>query len=198
LLLHEASRASSLLRATPQPRPVEPTTIGARMTDPDARRVDDLVIALERDHAASMFGFVRRLGLTAEQAEDAVQDVLLRLWTALDAGADIERPASWAFRVLYRRAMDEHRLRRRIERLREAILSRPRSGDPEPTAVDGSIWLAVDRLPTRQREVLYLRYRADLDFEEIARILGITAGGARANAAKAIATLRRDAPEDVR
>ena len=92
--------------------------------------------------------------------------------------------------------MDEHRLRRRIDRIREAILARPRLAAPDPAAQDESIWLVVDRLPARQREVLYLRYRADLGFDEIARVLGITAGGARANATKAIASLRRALPED--
>jgi RNA polymerase sigma factor (sigma-70 family) len=158
--------------------------------------IDDLVISLEREHAPAMFGFVRRLGLSPEQAEDAVQDVLLRLWAALDSGAVIDRPVGWCFKSLYRRAMDEHRLRRRIDRIREAILARPRSAAADPAAQSESIWLEVDRLPARQREVLYLRYRADLGFDEIARVLGITAGGARANATKAIASLRRALPED--
>ena len=175
------------------------STMDVRMALPDAPGADELVIELERSQAASMFGFVRRLGLTQEQAEDAVQDVLLRLWATLDSGTSIDRPAAWCFRSLYRRAMDEHRLRRRIDRLREAILARPRPGatGAHHAADGGSIWLVVDRLPARQREILYLRYRADLGFDEIARVLGITPGGARASATKAIATLRRVVHKDI-
>lgn len=44
--------------------------------------------------------------------------------------------------------------------------------------------------PERQRQVIYLRYRADLAYEEIGQALGITAGAARLHAAHAIERLR--------
>ena len=140
-----------------------------------------------------MVGFVRRLGLSAEQAEDAVQDVFLRLWSQLVDGVEILAPSAWCYRALYRRAMDEHRLVRRIARLSRALIGHPERADGEGTPRGGSIWSEVDRLPPRQREVLYLRYKADLPFDAIAATLGITPGGARANATKALATLRRSA-----
>jgi RNA polymerase sigma factor (sigma-70 family) len=52
------------------------------------------------------------------------------------------------------------------------------------------VWTEVDRLPERQREVLYLRYRADLPFDAIARVLGITSSAARSHATQALGTLR--------
>ena len=54
-----------------------------------------------------------------------------------------------------------------------------------------SVWAAVDRLPPRQRAVLYLRYRADLSYDRIGSVMGITANGARNDASAATATLRR-------
>jgi DNA-directed RNA polymerase specialized sigma subunit, sigma24 homolog len=54
-----------------------------------------------------------------------------------------------------------------------------------------SVWAAVDRLPPRQRAVLYLRYRADLSYDRIAAVMGITANGARNDASVATASLRR-------
>ena len=53
------------------------------------------------------------------------------------------------------------------------------------------MWSAVDRLPPRQRAVLYLRYRADMSYDRIATIMGITANGARNDASVATASLRR-------
>jgi RNA polymerase sigma factor (sigma-70 family) len=86
--------------------------------------------------------------------------------------------------------MDHHRLRRRVGELVERIGRRP------PPAVGDSVermtvWSVVDQLPMRQRQVMYLRYRADLTFEEIGLIMAITASGARAHAAKAKTSLRR-------
>jgi RNA polymerase sigma factor (sigma-70 family) len=64
-----------------------------------------------------------------------------------------------------------------------------------------AVWATVDKLPPRQRAVLYLRYRADLSYERIATIMGITANGARNDASAATATLRkrlvgRESPDD--
>jgi DNA-directed RNA polymerase specialized sigma24 family protein len=57
---------------------------------------------LYSQRSQEMFGFARRLGLPDEDASDAVQEAMLRLWRELDAGAEIGDPDAWAFRVLYR------------------------------------------------------------------------------------------------
>jgi len=49
---------------------------------------------------------------------------------------------------------------------------------------------AQARISHRQRLAIYLRYRADLPFEEIAAILGIQAVSARSHVSRALETLR--------
>ena len=57
------------------------------------RRVDPQIVEdLEARHGQALFGFVRRLGLSDEQAADSVQEVLLRLWAELDKGVVIHDP----------------------------------------------------------------------------------------------------------
>jgi RNA polymerase sigma factor (sigma-70 family) len=151
----------------------------------------DLVVTdLERHHGQALFGFVRRQGLTDTEAQDAVQDVLFRLWRELRAGARVHNPRAWAYRSVYRVAMDHHRLRARLA----ALGRRLDHGAAEPSreASDRiAVWVEVDRLPERQRQVLYLRYRADLSFDEIGHTLGITASAARSHATQALARLRQ-------
>ncbi len=53
-----------------------------------------------------------------------------------------------------------------------------------------AVWSQVDRLPDRQRQVIYLRYQADLSFEEIGQVMGIEPGAARSYATAAHRTLR--------
>jgi RNA polymerase sigma factor (sigma-70 family) len=167
----------------------------SRMSSIDVMREEDalegIVLDLERRHGQALFGLVRRLGLSDAQAADAVQEVLLRLWAELVAGTSIEQPKAWAFRAIYRIAMDQHRLQRRIG----AIVERLGRSDVVDARGDASdriaVWAEVARLPQRQRHVLYLRYRADLSFEDIAAVMGITASAARSHATQATATLRR-------
>jgi RNA polymerase sigma factor (sigma-70 family) len=165
----------------------------------DAPAVDDRAarLILEDVHARNgqqLFGFARRLGLTDDQAEEVVQEALLRLWRAV-RGQTIDDPAAWTFRAAYRLAMDRHRGRRRWQAFLAAV---------RPTAIDArgrgemiagrdellAVWSEVDRLPARQRHVVYLHYQADLTFETIGRVLDIQPSSARAHAARGLATLR--------
>src|SRR5918992_6099212 len=82
---------------------------------------------LQAERGQAMFGFARRLGLTDEQASDAVQETLLRLWRELRRGRPVEDRAAWAFRTIYRIAMDEHRLSRRVAGLRARLVGSPSS-----------------------------------------------------------------------
>jgi RNA polymerase sigma factor (sigma-70 family) len=155
------------------------------------RRGSDAVEELDERDGQALFGFARRLGLSDEQADDAVQDVLLRMWTELRRGVAIGNPRAWSFRVIYRLAMDQHRLRRRLRLIGNAMAERASSQDNHSSFEDRlAVWSEVDRLPERQRHVLYLRYRADLAFDEIAQTLGITPSAARSHATQALARLR--------
>jgi RNA polymerase sigma factor (sigma-70 family) len=156
---------------------------------------DRTVTALEVEHGQAMFGFLRRQGLADHEAQDAVQETLLRLYRVLRAGTSIDNPRGWAYRALYRLAMDQHRLRRRLTLIVGRLDRRDDTAPPSNDRV--AVWAEVDRLPARQREILYLRYRADLSFEDIGRTLGITASAARSHATQAMTTLRgRLARED--
>jgi RNA polymerase sigma factor (sigma-70 family) len=136
-----------------------------------------------------LFGFVRRLGLSDDQADDAVQEVLARLLAALRGEVVIANPRAWAYRSIYRLAMDQHRLRRRIVAAVDALGRRPSL--PQVDDADRiAVWSEVDRLPPRQRSVIYLRYRSDLSFAEIGEALSIAPSSARSHATQAMSTLR--------
>lgn len=159
-------------------------------SDEPSRPAWNAVISdLELHDTQGLFGFVRRLGLTDEQADDAVQDVLLRLLDQLRDGTSILNPRAWAYRSIYRLAMDQHRLRRRLIGLVGRLGEREAPRRPD-LADRIAVWAEVDRLPERRRSVIYLRYRSDLAHEEIGQVLGITASAARSHATQAMDTLR--------
>lgn len=140
--------------------------------------------------AQALFGFVRRLGLSDEQADDAVQEVFTRLLAEHRRGITIANPRAWAYRSIYRLAMDQHRMRTRLRAVASALgISSQRRPVDETDRI--AVWSEVDRLPRRQRQVVYLRYRSDLEFEEIGHALGITSSAARSHATQAMTTLRR-------
>jgi RNA polymerase sigma factor (sigma-70 family) len=91
--------------------------------------------------------------------------------------------------------MDRHRLRRRWQ----SFLDRQSTARADTRSVQDellAVWAEVDRLPERQRQVLYLRYRADLTFEEIGEVLGMDPASARSSASRGIAALRERLGEE--
>jgi RNA polymerase sigma-70 factor (ECF subfamily) len=154
------------------------------------RTADEVVERVDLGQGQNLFGLARRAGLDDQAAEDAVQETLVRLWLEVRSGTDVLDPPAWSFRTVYRIAMDQHRVRRRLREIVERLGRQP--PPPAPDMVQQlTIWSLVDRLPLRQRQVIYLRYRADMTFEEIALVMAITPSGARAHSAKAKANLRR-------
>jgi RNA polymerase sigma factor (sigma-70 family) len=151
------------------------------------------VMSLYSRRGTELYGFAAGFGLSGEDAADVVQDAMYRLWRELDSGTQVLDMDAWVFRTTYNLAMDHHRLRRRIAGSLGRLTAghREHAPDPADSAESAALWQAVDCLPKRQRAVLYLRYRADLPFDRIGTVMGITPGAARSHATNALAALRR-------
>src|SRR3954464_14582367 len=147
---------------------------------PSTEALEGRIADLYERRGRELWGLARRLGASDEQAADVVQETHLRLWHELHRGTAIADIDAWTFRVAYRLVMDQHRLGRRVQ----GIVMKLTSFRPEPVAtiaVDDafSLWPYVARLPARERTTLYLHYRADLTFEQVGLVMGITPGAAR-------------------
>jgi RNA polymerase sigma factor (sigma-70 family) len=125
-------------------------------------------------------------------AEDAAVEALARAaakWSHIGALPTASRNA-WVFRVTSNVARDE--LRRRIRR-RRFMPGDPFADGQDPLhAIDLRFAVAAHlaRLPTRQRQVLTLRYIGGLSELEIARSLGVTTGTVKTSASRGLLALR--------
>jgi RNA polymerase sigma factor (sigma-70 family) len=68
------------------------------------------------------------------------------------------------------------------------VAPEPAVDPPEP--IDEALWLAVARLPTKQRVAVLQRYVADLAYAEIAEILECSEAAARQNVRAGLVSLR--------
>jgi len=127
-------------------------------------------------------------------ADDAFQETFLsalRAYPRLPAGSNLR---GWVLTIAHRKAIDVHRARGRnpvpVAEIHDgAQRSPPPPGEGEG---EGDHWERVRALPARQRDVLTLRYAADLTHAEIASALGCTEEAARRAAADGLKNLRKE------
>ena len=126
-------------------------------------------------------------------ADDAFQETFLsalRAYPRLSAGSNLR---GWVLTIAHRKAIDVHRARgRNPVPVAEIHDGAQRSPSPPPGEGEGDHWERVRALPARQREVLTLRYAADLTHAEIASALGCTEEAARRAAADGLKNLRKE------
>ena len=110
------------------------------------------------------------------EAEDAVQELYLKLWSGKDALSVIRNPKGYGLRVLRNLCLDRIRRSRKMET--PAVLPEPEWPGRQDEAVDekerlAKVLDAIKSLPDRQREVLTLRTLDGLSYEEIAERTGM-------------------------
>ncbi|MBR6875816.1 MAG: RNA polymerase sigma factor [Bacteroidales bacterium] len=110
------------------------------------------------------------------EAEDAVQELFLKLWSGRDALDGIRNPKGYGIRVLRNLCLDRIRRSRKMET--PAVLPEPEWPGRQDEAVDekerlAKVLDAIKSLPDRQREVLTLRTLDGLSYEEIAERTGM-------------------------
>lgn len=133
----------------------------------------------------------RILGNRAE-AEDVAQETLARAYVRWSRVEDHAEP--WVARVAANQALTLWRRRQRTD---------PSRATPDTEAIDASavtrlrVAEVLAELPRRQREVVVLRYFADLSEEAVATHLGCATGTVKQHAHRGLSKLRALLAEEV-
>lgn len=159
---------------------------------------------LVRRYQQRLYSFVFRLLRHREEAEDATQEVFMRVFRSLPSYRPESSFTSWLYRIASNYCMDILRKRRQkvvslfyknIEEEEERLLEIPdASGDPESLFGDAelkrTLQNAIDGLPPKYRLVILLRHREGLSYQEIADITGLPEGTIKAQIFRARRLLR--------
>jgi RNA polymerase sigma-70 factor (ECF subfamily) len=148
-----------------------------------------LEILLER-HVDHVHAVCRRVVLHPEDALDATQEALLAIARGIARFDGRAAFTTWMYRVATNAALDELRRRGRrptpVEELPEPAASR---GIEDPVDARLDIDAALGRIPPEFRVAVVLRDLCDLDYAEIADVLGVPAGTVRSRIARGRAAL---------
>jgi RNA polymerase sigma-70 factor (sigma-E family) len=155
--------------------------------------------ALEQLYAAHWRQLVRLAVLLVRDqgvAEEIVQDCFVAVHDRWGRLRDPDKAIAYLRQSVVNRSRSHLRHLSVVRRHAEREGAMPAfAGADEPSydaARRTAVLDALRRLPTRQREVLALRYYLDLSEAEIAEALGISRGAVKSHASRGAAALRAD------
>lgn len=127
-----------------------------------------------------------------QDAEDALQDLYIKLWNQREMLDRIYNPAGYATRVLKNLCIDRLRATRPMAELPEDLLGFESADAPIENAERIKATAAViSSLPAAQRSVLEMKVLQDLSYEEISKKTGMSNLTLRVLLSRARATLRK-------
>jgi RNA polymerase sigma-70 factor (sigma-E family) len=154
----------------------------------DEAEFDDFVVA----RSSALLRTAYLLTGDLDRAEDLLQTALAKAWFAWRR---IEwEPEAYVRRIMATTSASWWRRRWTGESPRSELPETRTNERAESEVVDerNDLWLALRRLPPRQRAVVVLRYLEDRSEAETAQLLDCSPGTVKSQAAKALAKLRVD------
>jgi RNA polymerase sigma-70 factor (sigma-E family) len=149
------------------------------------------------DYVAARSGSLLRMAflLTRNQAdaEDLVQAALAKTYQAWDRIEDLGALDGYVRRAMVNTHISWWRRRRVEEYPTDDIPDRAVADHTDGSELHDALARALDRLPSRMRAAVVLRYYEDMSETEIAEILGISQGTVKSTVSRAVAKLRIDA-----
>ena len=174
-----------------------------RARDGDADAFGDLVLRYQD----RIFATVYRILGNGEDAREMAQEAFFRAWSKLDTFREGARFSTWLYTITLNLTRSELRKRKTRQHIRPVSLN-VRFGNDEgrtiepPSPEDGPLQrigqaelhrlalAEIDRLDAEAREVVVLRDRQELSYEEIASVLDCPIGTVRSRLHRARGQLR--------
>lgn len=149
-----------------------------------------------------LFTYGCYLGFAREVVKDAIHDIFIKITTDSDKLDDISNIKFYLFRSLKNRLLDIHKSQKEyielgtVDPLREIPFNMEVNveelmiEDEEQMEIKTGIEQMLNSLTDRQREIIYLRYVQEYDYQQIAELLHISVNGCRKLVSKALLSLR--------
>jgi len=124
-----------------------------------------------------LYHFLRHKVSRDEDAEDLVQDTLVKAYQNLHRYNPSHPFSAWLFTIGKREAISYYRSQ---QRRRERPEPMPPGAVPNPLEMivrreeKDNLWKRARQLPEKQYDALWLRYAEDMSVKEISQVLGLT------------------------
>jgi len=136
-----------------------------------------------------LFHIAHKILVEEEEAEDAVQEVLLKLWRNCNSFEKYESLAAFATTVIKNHCLDRLKVKCRSELLDETHYSRAGTDNPylqlERKNSEEVLKEIIEKLPELQKAIIRMKDIEEYEVEEIAEITGTKLEAVRMNLSRA-------------
>jgi RNA polymerase sigma factor (sigma-70 family) len=143
---------------------------------------------LVRRYQEKIYWIAHRFVNDHDQADDIVQEVFVKVYSALKKFRGESSVYTWLYRITVNVALNALRKQRIREFVRiDEFFENAGDENEQPDAIfekdeqQKLIEDAIAKLPEKQKAVFILRYHEELSYEEISLILKTSVGGLKAN-----------------
>ena len=140
-----------------------------------------------RQYSEQLYWQVRRIVFIHDDANDVVQNALLKAWNSIETFKGESKVLTWLTRIAINEALDFVRRQKNHPTLstddadlglaNQLMADRYFDGDE----TEAQLQEAIAQLPDVQRTVFQLRYFDEMKYSDISRILGTSEGGLKAS-----------------
>ena len=157
--------------------------------------------ALYDRHVVRVYRHLYYMVGNAAEAEDLTAQAFLQSWEAIDRYQIRGAPfVSWLLRIAHNLGVSYLRSRRESAQLPETLVDHGSRNNPEEALqhqMEGErVRNAILRLRDEQRQVIILRFVEDLDYREVAEIVGKSVAAVRVIQHRALNALRKQMQRD--
>ncbi len=151
-----------------------------------------------KKYYSMLFNYGLKINQDEQLVEDAIQDTFFKFWNKKEKLADAISPKAYiikSFRNTLLERLDVQKRKNQVDPFAfihetESIQDRIME-DEEATELRRKMDRGLDRLPARQREIIYLKFYRNMDYQEIADVLGISYQSVRNSVHVSIKALRQ-------
>ncbi|AWA29935.1 RNA polymerase subunit sigma-70 [Flavobacterium magnum] len=152
-------------------------------------------IAIINPIRSKLFRFAKRLLISNEEAEDATQEVIMKLWAMNEKLAAYRSIEALAMTMTKNYCLDQlksNRATKHLQIVHSDFALHGKDFQQDLEAADSLKWIGkiVNRLPEQQKLVLHMRDVEHYEFSQIAEILDITEVTARVTLNRARKTIK--------
>jgi len=143
--------------------------------------------AIVKKYQEKLYWHVRRMVVDHDDANDVLQNMLVKVWKSLENFREDSQLYTWLYRIATNESLTFLEQRKKKSSISlsdvESSLANKIVADKDFDAnkLEWKLQLAIQQLPEKQKAVFNLRYYDEMPYEEMSRVLETSEGALKAS-----------------